>query len=202
MLAVADRGTSSGAAVPVCATASSAERAPSPVGRNATFSVVDSPGPSTTGLLSSKRSANRAPSGPEIAVDDTVKGPVVPTLVSVTSCVVVCRTLASGKARVEGDAASRGGTALAVVTTSMALTVGFWTPATNATSTVPSDTAGAASISARLAPDPSEHVDVAERGRPSTFTSNTRPPTTWSGAIISARYRRTSTATPLGTGKE
>ena len=86
----------------MCVTASGAERVPVAVGRNATSTVVDSPGPSTTGLLSSKRSANRAPSGPEIAVDDTVRGPVVPTLVSVTSCVVVCRTLASGNARVEG----------------------------------------------------------------------------------------------------
>ena len=49
-------------------------RVPVAVGRNATSTVVDSPGPSTTGLLSSKRSANRAPSGPEIAVDDTVEG--------------------------------------------------------------------------------------------------------------------------------
>ena len=84
----------------------------------------------------------------------------------------------------------------------MALTVGFWTPATNVTSTVPSDTAGAASISARLAPTRANTSTSRNEVVPSTFTSNTRPPTTWSGTIISARYRRTSTATPLGTGKE
>ncbi len=180
-------GTASGEPAPVWVTSRLAARAPVAVGRKSTATVVDWPGPSTTGVPSVNRSANRPASAPVIAVDERVTDPDVPTLVSVTSRLAVWRTGVSAKSTGDGEAANHGGTSPPVTATSRALTLGLPTPGTNATSTVPSDTAGAASTRPRPAPARANTSTSRNAVAPSTSTSNTRPPTTWDGSCISAR---------------
>ena len=200
-LTVADRGTARVPPTPVCATRRVAVRVPPPLGRTATVSVVDSPGSRTTPLVSSNRSANIAASRPVIDVPVTVSGPVVPALVTTTSWVTVWRSGAGERSMPDGDGASTGGTAGPAATISTALTAGLPTPGRNPTSIVPSDTVAADRTSPRSAPTRAKVSTSRNAVRPSTTTSNTRPPTTCDGPYISARYTRTCTAVPAGTGK-